>query len=120
MKKCRYIVDLRVNIMLDFASLSSRRAWIEMLLDILITLKKHLSLSSRRAWIEINLFAQSVFMNKSLSSRRAWIEIAIKIYKGTVELASLSSRRAWIEMQKKSFVAARRRRRSPHGERGLK
>ena len=58
------------------------------------------SLSARRAWIEIRpaLFGHGVFV--SLSARRAWIEIVdvngVQGYR-----TSLSARRAWIEIQRK-------------------
>ena len=56
----------------------------------------------------------------SLSSRRAWIEIyGIRIWL-TFTIKSLSSRRAWIEIGTKILIVWRRKRRSPHGERGLK
>ena len=80
-------------------SLSSRRAWIEILILATSPCFAFLSLSSRRAWIEI-LYVEpgndynscrsphgerglkflwiclNIFMIMSLSSRRAWIEIA--------------------------------------------
>ena len=78
-------------------SLSSRRAWIEMVYLSLFTYtfsgrsphgerglkftskdlhyNKSRSLSSRRAWIEISSANTNVSMLGSLSSRRAWIEI---------------------------------------------
>ena len=56
---------------------------------------------------------------RSLPSRGAWIEIRKHRYGHETALPSLPSRGAWIEisvlLHKKS-----RRRRSPHGERGLK
>ena len=78
------------------------------------------SLSSRRAWIEI---ARSSDDGEgacgSLSSRRAWIEIMIQGYK-LRNIQSLSSRRAWIEMSWLIFWSSTLMGRSPHGERGLK
>ena len=55
------------------------------------------SLSSRRAWIEIRPRPCGVGRARSLSSRRAWIEIWGVTY-SPVPNASLSSRRAWIEI----------------------
>ena len=37
--------------------------------------KMHASLSARRAWIEINVLSQPSKPRRSLSARRAWIEI---------------------------------------------
>ena len=103
------------------ASLSSRRAWIEITGTIPSSWTDSPSLSSRRAWIEIArrsdtagspsevaLLTESVDRNSggkqrkhaasgSLSSRRAWIEIAGTFLNGQFPM-SLSSRRAWIEM----------------------
>ena len=56
-----------------------------------------LSLSSRRAWIEILGRHKGCDGVMSLSSRRAWIEI-IRHMPLTVQVKSLSSRRAWIEI----------------------
>ena len=102
-----------------------------------------MSLSSRRAWIEIIMFNARDFSRKeSLSSRRAWIEMSTKtagILLSAVALLtesvdwnkhklalttddheSLSSRRAWIEINIKNRYRVALHRRSPHGERGLK
>ena len=57
------------------------------------------SLSARRAWIEIRaLSCRSSAQRWSLSARRAWIEI---VYPGTWSgsILSLSARRAWIEIR---------------------
>ena len=80
------------------------------------------SLSSRRAWIEILKIAEAVStLVSSLSSRRAWIEIASRSTSDRDKPLSLSSRRAWIEIGIKSaFIALSLTCRSPHGERGLK
>ena len=102
------------------ASLSARRAWIEMLMYFIMYLLTA-SLSARRAWIEmlytihacalvmVALRKESVDRNmdhhvgvklavKSLSARRAWIEIVIGPLMFRVQPRSLSARRAWIEM----------------------
>ena len=81
-----------------YASLSARRAWIEMDTSD-VTAKTGLSLSARRAWIEIPF---SIF----------WIcRMFVALRKESVDrntmrrdfkalgLLSLSARRAWIEIQ---------------------
>ena len=71
------------------ASLSARRAWIEIVITAMtsqISVDRNLdycddehtewsSLSARRAWIEIGDYVEYNYNNKSLSARRAWIEI---------------------------------------------
>ena len=55
------------------------------------------SLSARRAWIEMPT-AQRLFPSRpSLSARRAWIEMMAN-FQISALFASLSARRAWIEM----------------------
>ena len=101
------------------ASLSARRAWIEIRYVYPVSVN-YKSLSARRAWIEmctclrapyvlpVALRKESVDRNfahltigpgfqGSLSARRAWIEIdwAKAIFR---YLGSLSARRAWIEI----------------------
>ena len=56
------------------ASLSARRAWIEILADNNLVYV-FMSLSARRAWIEIGTRRRSWSASRSLSARRAWIEI---------------------------------------------
>ena len=75
------------------------------------------SLSARRAWIEIPVAQTHVYAAGSLSARRAWIEIAdvVSVQHGC---ESLSARRAWIEMQDQFLRFGPRDRRSPQGERG--
>ena len=102
-----------------FASLSARRAWIEMLLTAGL-LHSNASLSARRAWIEMSLNVTSGGILMSLSARRAWIEIHLIPSNGTLrsvalrkesvdrnpknpmisvnKIPSLSARRAWIEI----------------------
>ena len=62
------------------ASLSSRRAWIEIEVQSLADIVNE-SLSSRRAWIEIRHALQSQRLHRSLSSRRAWIEMCLAWYR---------------------------------------
>ncbi len=98
------------------------------------------SLSARRAWIEIISVTEYIPEGSaSLSARRAWIEIPTRAPKAS-SVVSLSARRAWIEilysfaMRRSSCVALRKEsvdrnihtappfcvsvRRSPQGERG--
>ena len=77
-------------------SLSSRRAWIE-IMACTVRWHKTSSLSSRRAWIEIKKAPMATVHVQSLSSRRAWIEIGVLVGSVVVK-PSLSSRRAWIEI----------------------
>ena len=79
-----------------YQSLSSWRAWIEMMARNPVT-GRHCSLSSWRAWIEIRRNAGCSIPGTSLSSWRAWIEITRCI-----------------------LTRCRATNRSPHGERGLK
>ena len=55
------------------------------------------SLSARRAWIEIPAGCWRESRRASLSARRAWIEIVTNMNIGQT-LSSLSARRAWIEI----------------------
>ena len=79
------------------ASLSARRAWIEMALLEVIPLSDPRSLSARRAWIEIVEFHLYTSSGVSLSARRAWIEMDWASVINAMT-SSLSARRAWIEM----------------------
>ncbi len=122
------------------ASLSARRAWIEIVLYIchtapaIVALRKESvdrnggtrtaasawipSLSARRAWIEI-LVARpgvdpgGVALRKESVDRNAKLEQVRKS-----EAASLSARRAWIEIAQRPSCSRRPQRRSPQGERG--
>ena len=99
------------------------------------------SLSARRAWIEISRAAppgpeppvalrkESVDRNSaaaleaaallaSLSARRAWIEILRRIINSTGYIWSLSARRAWIEIKFAMDASSVTIGRSPQGERG--
>ena len=58
------------------------------------------SLSARRAWIEIRRCVLSGECCWSLSARRAWIEMALLELIPLSDPPSLSARRAWIEIQK--------------------
>ena len=61
------------------ASLSARRAWIEITQCKLKLSKCTPSLSARRAWIEIIEEVSKYVVKESLSARRAWIEIWLGI-----------------------------------------
>ena len=122
-------------------SLSSRRAWIEMLESNGVELQtnsrsphgerglkfKHRIVQGLAAGrsphgergLKFALFAQNGTIGASLSSRRAWIEI-ISGASGSSMVRSLSSRRAWIEIVGRPPDLQSDCRRSPHGERGLK
>ena len=108
---------------MKLASLSARRAWIEITLVQIIISGYARSLSARRAWIEIRginckaaetakvaLRKESVDRNHvvlvvpsgcwlSLSARRAWIEIIDDLEPSSTR-KSLSARRAWIEISR--------------------
>ena len=116
-------VDRNVHIAvahnLVLASLSARRAWIEIPRKIRRCAPGR-SLSARRAWIEIYSLAVTAAAWVSLSARRAWIEMIlpersgcpgrVALRKESVDrnppmcfirlmlLMSLSARRAWIEI----------------------
>ena len=79
-------------------SLSSWRAWIEIRWRC-YRFQGNWSLSSWRAWIEISMIFNWVTLTWSLSSWRAWIEIFTAIGIGSNTLRSLSSWRAWIEIR---------------------
>ena len=111
---------VQIIVVIMYASLSARRAWIEMLssrlaemsdavalrkesvdrnvkiMNVLSGLKP--SLSARRAWIEISIDDLEPSITRSLSARRAWIEIPRPSITRYLFHASLSARRAWIEM----------------------
>ena len=56
------------------------------------------SLSARRAWIEIYVIAWRCRRLVSLSARRAWIEMPSGVALVANLYRSLSARRAWIEI----------------------
>ena len=100
-------------------SLSSRRAWIEILsISSLSIVKLCRSPHGERGLKYLYAYLYKRLL-QSLSSRRAWIEIkgSIGNYESGV---SLSSRRAWIEIIYAPAYTSPTFSRSPHGERGLK
>ena len=121
------------------ASLSARRAWIEMT-SAPNSASKSRSLSARRAWIEIRsglctLLASLVALRKESVDRNGvhalgFQQIPVALRKESVDrnravtvpdnglAKSLSARRAWIEMRYRPAVTSPRPCRSPQGERG--
>ena len=102
-----------------FGSLSSWRAWIEILMPYRFAANV-LSLSSWRAWIE--MFHTCVFVVMILC-RSPHGERGLKSFFSAdrqARLASLSSWRAWIEISPYPYGSTPTHGRSPHGERGLK
>ena len=103
------------------ASLSARRAWIEITILILTGLLTRVALRKesvdrncppgplsflfgavalRKESVDRNILSKSAMVTSllSLSARRAWIEIPITLDSGALPGVSLSARRAWIEI----------------------
>ena len=98
-------------------SLSARRAWIEMAASSFRPPEAWQSLSARRAWIEIHQRTQQSEVYRSLSARRAWIEIcchALHITAGHVALRKESVDRNLRCWMRSGHTLSR----SPQGERG--
>ena len=110
--------QLSTLLFVQCASLSARRAWIEILQrDIIDTASA--SLSARRAWIEIKPHGpHNADCKGSLSARRAWIEMSGVIVGIPCCWQSLSARRAWIEIAGTFAIWRIHESRSPQGERG--
>ena len=123
-----------------WASLSARRAWIEMYgwissSDfITVALRKESvdrnqqfranfqgdpkSLSARRAWIEIKLLRRAL-QGEQVALRKESVDRNFDICKARAIVArSLSARRAWIEIAGEDGGNSCPARRSPQGERG--
>ena len=102
---------------LGLLSLSARRAWIEILKQLLLKTLKAVAL--RKESVDRNIFAgKAPYMeNASLSARRAWIEIVVIVSVRLVN-GSLSARRAWIEIRNGGILRPWACCRSPQGERG--
>ena len=79
------------------ASLSARRAWIEIAVQELIPLTDPVALRKESVDRNLNSLQKSVQNLRSLSARRAWIEIPVGATQHYNDL-SLSARRAWIEI----------------------
>ena len=85
----------------ESASLSARRAWIEMFLSMGLD-GRFKSLSARRAWIEIFLMyhcicKEVVALRKESVDRNIWVDKT-----QSAPRMSLSARRAWIEIPTQS------------------
>ena len=98
------------------ASLSARRAWIEICVCVRY-FGYFGSLSARRAWIEITDMSDAWHRFTSLSARRAWIEIFVPfdvIRPAIVALRKESvDRNVWRGLGQRPRLG-----RSPQGERG--
>ena len=130
---------IETNRPVRYASLSARRAWIEIILDYFsavmrqVALRKESvdrnlgalplggpraqSLSARRAWIEIGIFPGHSLPQWSLSARRAWIEIMEDLEPSTTRRVALrkeSVDRNWLSGRLNMLTSCR----SPQGERG--
>ena len=81
-------------------------------------IRPYASLSARRAWIEISALGLPAPVSGSLSARRAWIEICCGAAVIAFLSGSLSARRAWIEMLGPACPGSMQSCRSPQGERG--
>ena len=84
--------------MLNFTSLSARRAWIEITYVTRLPRAQVSSLSARRAWIEITVPSSTVIvilvaLRKESVDRNLWWGV-----RKAVGSLSLSARRAWIEI----------------------
>ena len=84
---------------MENASLSARRAWIEM--ELAKKAPAELAVALRKESVDRNRGTASIRaeMAKSLSARRAWIEILFRGCYTWIDGLSLSARRAWIEIQ---------------------
>ena len=83
----------------------------------IVIVKMHASLSARRAWIEIMLCLLSLLGVGSLSARRAWIEIPAGCWRDARRAVAL--RKESVDRNPVGVDAARVAcRRSPQGERG--
>ena len=94
-------LECRVELNLALASLSSRRAWIEIYTPASRPCRTR-SLSSRRAWIEIRLvreFADRMTRRSPHGERGLKLLMVRILLRG---VPSLSSRRAWIEIVRNS------------------
>ena len=80
------------------ASLSARRAWIE--IGIVNTVIFSITVALRKESVDRNLWwgVRKAVGSLSLSARRAWIEIADYVEYNYNNNKSLSARRAWIEI----------------------
>ena len=80
------------------ASLSSRRAWIEISLSFWPRHPRNVALLTESVDWNASIVIVNFTMSWSLSSRRAWIEMQQIHWQDDYIHSSLSSRRAWIEI----------------------
>ena len=101
-------------------SLPTRGAWIEIITSKLAKQdKQSRSPHGERGLKSVgNILALRAAV--SLPTRGAWIEMSPACPTTAIAETSLPTRGAWIEIEEKSADVAQVRRRSPHGERGLK
>ena len=77
------------------------------------------SLSARRAWIEIQIVADFGVINTKVALRKESVDRNAGGVVGIIgRLLSLSARRAWIEIYDGADIALEGNSRSPQGERG--
>ena len=90
---------VQIVVVIVHASLSARRAWIEM--TYVTRLPRAQVVALRKESVDRNrLYRFSlIFTRQSLSARRAWIEINRVETAKTSNAESLSARRAWIEIK---------------------
>ena len=79
------------------ASLSARRAWIEIAMTSQISVSTVVALRKESVDRNLQELSSSFLDIGSLSARRAWIEISLVSF-GACLVWSLSARRAWIEI----------------------
>ena len=80
--------------------------------------KQHASLSARRAWIEIKMRSQPITF-VAVALRKESVDRNIRSISAPIAPSwSLSARRAWIEMQRQIEFERYSDGRSPQGERG--
>ena len=89
---------MQIVIVIVNASLSARRAWIEIGLNFARKIRPVVAL--RKESVDRNRLIRLllVWLIWSLSARRAWIEINTRSQPSRPRRLSLSARRAWIEM----------------------
>ena len=81
-------------------SLSARRAWIEITLEMIHETLKNVALRKESVDRNVVHFQPRLQCLVSLSARRAWIEICHSVIAAFRRNMSLSARRAWIEIGK--------------------
>ena len=103
---------------MENASLSARRAWIEIRYVCVICRVAFLSLSARRAWIEI-YYTTSMILYPNVALRKESVDRnAQNPARDIHRPPSLSARRAWIEILAIILKSMSVMGRSPQGERG--